>query len=122
MTDQLVQYMLLLGQREVKFQTKKHRYKLECKFGTSLCFGAGSSGRILLYPGCLTIEKLVVELTNVEDNLERLSHLSDMENLVKISAGHIRSQIKSLKERPWPPLPDELNSNYYVLPESLNSF
>ena len=85
----------------MKLRTKKHiRDKLECEFGTSLRFVAGSSGRILLYPGCLTIEKLAAELTKIEDNLEHLSHLSDMENLVKISAGHMRSQIKSLKERP----------------------
>ena len=110
LTEQFVQIMQSLGQREVKSHTKKHiRRKLESEFGTSLHFVACSNGRVLLYPDNLSVQTLVVESIKLEDELKTMKIQSGDKNTLRNAAVLIRSDILSLKPQPWPPHPDDLS-------------
>lgn len=45
-----------------------------------------------------------------------------MEQAIKMSASHIRSEIRGMKAKPWPPQPDEVDPNYIRFPNSLMMF
>ena len=57
-----------------------------------------------------------------EEQLREVKHSENIDNIVKLSANHLRGQIKKIKPKPWPPHPAELNSDYIEAPESLQMF
>ena len=46
----------------------------------------------------------------------------ETQSSIKSAASHIRNEIRSMKCKPWPPPPDELNCDYVKLPGSLVAF
>jgi len=123
LTEKLLNFLHELGINDVKPSTKKHiRRKLECEFKKSLHFVSDDKGKLLVYPDGLSLEQVVVKMMKAEEQLQDAKYSDDIENIVKLSANHLRGQIKNMKEKPWPPHPAELKSGYTELPESLKMF
>lgn len=123
LTGMLVSYLQTCGINDVKPHTKKHiRRKLECEFKESLHFVSDDKGKVLVYPDNLSLDHAVVAMMKAEEQLLEVKHSENIDNIVKLSANHLREQIKKIKPKPWPPHPAELNSDYAKVPESLEAF
>lgn len=122
-TGKLVSYLQSFGINDVRPHTKKHiRRKLECEFKESLHFVSDDKGKLLVYPDNLSLDQVVVAMMKAEEQLREVKHSENIDNIVKLSANHLRGQIKKIKPKPWPPHPAELNSDYIEVPESLQMF
>ena len=122
LTVKLVSYIQTCGINDVKPHTKKHlRRKLECEFKESLHFVHDDKGKLLVYPDNLSFDQVVVAMVKAEEQLREIKHSENIDNIVKLSANHLRGQIK-INPNPWPLKPAELNSDYTELPESLEMF
>ena len=125
LTEMLVNLMSMLGyiDDEVLPQTKKQiRRRLESEFGESLHFVKTAEGKVLIYPDNLTMESLAKENNELKNQLESVSHECEVKAVLTKSASHIRSDIKNMKKKPWPPQPDQLTADYMKLPDSLEIF
>ena len=116
----LVSYLQTCGISDEKPHTKKHfHWKLECEFKESLHFVHDDKEKLLVYPDNLSFDQVVVAMVKAEEQLREINYSENIDNIVKLSANHLRGQIKKINPNPWPPNPVELNSGYIKLPESL---
>ena len=123
LTVKSISYLQTCGINDVKPHTKKQlRRKLECEFKESLHFVHDDKGKLLVYPDNLSFDQVVVAMVKAEEQLQEIKYCKNIDNIVKLSADHLRGQIKKINPNPWPPNPAELNSDYTKLPESLEMF
>lgn len=123
LTGKLVSYLQTFGVNDAEPHTKKHlRRKLEWEFKESLHFVSDDKGKLLVYPDNLSLDQVVVAMMKAEEQLREAKYSEDIDNIVKVSANHLRGQIKEMKPKHWPPNPAELNPGYVEVPESLEMF
>ena len=94
------------------------QHTLETEFGKSLHFVSTETGRVIVFPDILTTESVVLELMKLREAEDVGTHL-DNEVVLQIAAKQIRSDIRNLKSKPWPPNLNELTQD---LPPSLVAF
>ena len=125
LTDVLLNNLRTIGfpNENIQSSTKKHiRRKLEGEFAESLHFIQADNGRVLVYPDNLSFDQLVNENMQMKEKLSCVASKDEQEKALKSAATHIRSEIRNLEAKPWPPSPDELNLDYVKLPESILIF
>ena len=120
MTQKLVDTMKSLGVKDIKQGTKKHICrKLEAEFGKSIDIIADDKGKLFIIPDNLSRCMLVKENTKMVAELESQKSI-DQDHVLRQSALYIRQDVKqSMIEQPWPPQPENLDSEYVPLPRYL---
>ena len=101
LTIKLVSYLQTCGINDVKPHTKKQlRRKLECEFKESLHFVHDDQGKLLVYPDNLSFDQVVVAMVKAEEQLRGIKYSENIDNTVKLSANHLRGQIKKINPNP----------------------
>ena len=101
LTVELVSYLQTCGINDVKPHTKKYFCrKLECEFKESLHFVHDDKGKLLVYPDNLSFDQVVVAMVKAEEQLRELKYSENIDNIVKLSASHLRGQIKKINPNP----------------------
>lgn len=126
LTMKLKQYLQSLGINEMKESTKKHiRRRLEAEFGNSLYIIEDDSGRLLVMPDSLTREELAKENIELKEKLTAYETGDDVEGVLERAALYLRDEVKALideDEKPWPPVPEDLDQEYLQIPTKLIKF
>lgn len=87
------------------------RRKLENKFGDSISFLKTDTGKVYIMDKNIQASKLALELLKCQSD-----HIRN-------TALHLRNEIQGIDvDKPWPPLPEELDENYIQIPPDLLYF
>ena len=116
-----ISFMNDCGVTDVRDCAKKHvRRYVEYEFGDAIQFFYVQS-RTYIRPDNLSIESIASDYVVAKNKLDKHDTFSEtpLENVALL----LREEIKQhCKEQSWPPHPDELNSDYITLPDTLIKF
>ena len=99
------------------------RRALENEFGSSIAFVKAENGRVFIMDKSIDADKLAQELLKSRNEFSIHMKTCKEKKQYRNTALYFRNLIQSIKfDKPWPPLPEELDENYIPIPHELLDF
>jgi hypothetical protein len=112
------------GINQLKDSTKKNiRHTLNDKLGNCIEIISDNKGKLLVIPNTLTVKDVVMENQCLKAELTLWKANSNVNNIIELASMHLRQNIMmDEKETQWPLHPENIDPNFFKVPEYLNKF